>query len=160
MLDIIVTGAGIAGLSTALSLRRAGHRVTIYERSSLSPAHEVGAAINVPPNASRFLLPCWGLDPQAHRFVKATRAEFMDAATLAKGQSVDHAKNVERFGAELWLAHRVDLHQALRTLAEQEEGEGTPVVIHTNSFVVSYVSHIPIPPPIIPPDDHNSYVTW
>jgi salicylate hydroxylase len=60
MLHIVVTGVGIAGLAAAVSLRRAGHIVHIYERSSTN--EEVGAAITLPPNAWRFLM-AWGIDP-------------------------------------------------------------------------------------------------
>jgi salicylate hydroxylase len=67
-LKVVIVGAGIAGLSAAISLRRAGHRVRIYERSALS--NEVGAAIAMPPNASRPLL-AWVVDPAASRFVTA-----------------------------------------------------------------------------------------
>ncbi|KAK0745729.1 hypothetical protein B0T18DRAFT_410065 [Schizothecium vesticola] len=55
-MHIIITGAGLTGLSLATSLSRSpSHTVTIYQQSTL--AHEVGAAINVPPNVARFLIP-------------------------------------------------------------------------------------------------------
>lgn len=34
-LDVIIVGAGIAGLSTAIALRREGHRVTVHIPSSV-----------------------------------------------------------------------------------------------------------------------------
>ncbi len=52
-LDIVVAGAGIGGLGTALALQRAGHRVRLLERTrSLRP---VGAAISIWPNGVRVL---------------------------------------------------------------------------------------------------------
>ncbi|KAJ7251614.1 FAD/NAD(P)-binding domain-containing protein, partial [Mycena rebaudengoi] len=47
-LKIAVVGAGLAGLATTISLRRAGHIVDVFEISALNK--EVGAAIVVPPN--------------------------------------------------------------------------------------------------------------
>ncbi|KAK3492751.1 uncharacterized protein B0T23DRAFT_380383 [Neurospora hispaniola] len=132
-MDIIITGAGLSGLSTALSLRRANpfHRITILERSShytaLSPtssksytSHEVGAAINVPPNVSRFL--ChpqpgrgWGLDPLKQEFVKSEGMLVVNPQTMEQmGQGLDHSRNEEVWGGgALWYAHRVDLHGGL-----------------------------------------------
>lgn len=52
-LDIIVVGAGIAGLTTGLALARSGHRITILE--SVPSLGEVGAGIQIAPNASRIL---------------------------------------------------------------------------------------------------------
>jgi len=55
----IVVGAGIAGLSAAIGLRRAGWDVTVLERSRFK--NEIGAAISVPPNAT-MVLDQWGFD--------------------------------------------------------------------------------------------------
>ena len=52
-LNIAVIGGGIGGLSAATSLRRAGHRVTIYERADF--AGEVGASISCAANGTRWL---------------------------------------------------------------------------------------------------------
>jgi 2-polyprenyl-6-methoxyphenol hydroxylase-like FAD-dependent oxidoreductase len=137
MLDIAVVGAGIAGLAAAIALRRAGHRVRVYERSAMN--NEVGAAINVPPNAARFLVR-WGLDPRAERFVRAGPVQFLDPWTLEVTTAATHADNARKFGgADLWLAHRVDLHGALKRLATEAEGPGVPVEILLGSRVVGYV---------------------
>ncbi|KAJ9165487.1 FAD/NAD(P)-binding domain-containing protein [Coniochaeta hoffmannii] len=110
-MDVVIAGAGITGLAAAISLRRSGHRVTIYERSSMN--NELGAAINVPPNVARFLVPM-GLDP-----VKARQ-------------------NVEIFGESLWYCHRVDLHESLKRLATDSEGPGIPVEIQLKSEIIKY----------------------
>ncbi|KAH8664662.1 FAD binding domain-containing protein [Xylariales sp. PMI_506] len=140
MLDVLIAGAGIAGLTAGLALRRAGHRVHIYERSSMN--HEVGAAINLPPNAGRFLI-AWGLDPIKNRFVKARRIDWSDPQTLEHVASIPHEHNFERYEADLWLAHRVDLHDALKDLATDPNGPGIPVTIHLESFVVGYNTERP-----------------
>lgn len=140
MLQVIVVGAGIAGLAAAISLRRAGHRVHVYERSSFN--NEIGAAINVPPNATRFL-EAWGLEPSRWHFVSARRITFIDPMTLETTVNMPAdtmAKTVG--GAALYYAHRVDLHNALKWLAVREDGPGTPVTIHLGSQVVGYVRRI------------------
>lgn len=47
-LDIIIAGAGMGGLTAAIALKQAGHKVHIYERApELAP---IGAAISIWPN--------------------------------------------------------------------------------------------------------------
>ncbi|RAK78968.1 FAD dependent oxidoreductase [Aspergillus fijiensis CBS 313.89] len=58
-LDIIIAGAGIAGLGTAISSLLAGHNVHILEATS--EIKHVGAGIQVLPNGSR-VLKHWGLE--------------------------------------------------------------------------------------------------
>lgn len=50
-LDIAVVGGGIGGLAAAIALRRAGHKVTIYERADF--AGEVGASISCAANGMK-----------------------------------------------------------------------------------------------------------
>lgn len=137
MLNVLVVGAGIAGLSAAISLRRAGHCVHVYERSAMN--NEVGAAINVPPNATRFLT-AWGLDPVRWRFVQSRRITFNDPFTLEVTAQLSTVQTpISLGGAGLYYAHRVDLHSALKWMATREDGPGTPATIHLGSDVVGYV---------------------
>ncbi|KAK1525773.1 FAD binding domain-containing protein [Colletotrichum costaricense] len=140
MLDVVIVGAGVAGLSAGISLRRAGHVVRIYERSDMD--NEVGAAINVPPNATRFLTR-WGLDPKASGFVKAGPVHFQDPVTMEITSTLSHADNEEFYDADLWYAHRVDLHDSLKRIATDPAGPGVPVTIHPNSWVVGYNPELP-----------------
>lgn len=140
MLEVLVVGAGIAGLTTAVSLRRAGHTVHIFERSRMN--NEVGAAIYVPPNATRFLT-AWGLNPERWHFVKSRRVTIKDPNTMETTLTTsnsDTARNIG--GAELYYSHRVDLHSALKWLATREAGPGKPAEIHLGSPVESYVGDI------------------
>jgi salicylate hydroxylase len=135
-LKVIIVGAGIAGFSAAISCRRAGHDVQIYERSGLN--NELGAAIHVCPNASRGLL-AWGLDPVRARFVTCKKSYRAHAASLEKFHTSDESYVPSTFGAPWFLAHRVDLHEELKILATQTEGQGKPAVVHLKSEVSEYV---------------------
>ncbi len=52
-MEIIISGAGIAGLCVALALKQRGHTVTIYERSKAQSG--LGAGISLWPNAIKAL---------------------------------------------------------------------------------------------------------
>ncbi|EXU95565.1 FAD-dependent oxidoreductase [Metarhizium robertsii] len=135
MLNVIIVGAGIAGLSAAISLRRAGHCVHLYEKSSMND--EIGAAIHVPPNASRFLT-AWGLDPVQWHWVEARHADLVDPFTLRPIAALYKEKSADSVGGlPLWLSHRVDLHNALKWMATRSDGPGAPATIHLDSLVMA-----------------------
>lgn len=51
--EVIICGAGLAGLGASIALRKKGHKVTILEGTA--QLAEVGAGIQIPPNSSRIL---------------------------------------------------------------------------------------------------------
>lgn len=123
-LKVVIVGGGIAGLSCAIALRRAGHAVVVLERSARFD-NETGAAIHVPPNATRPLL-AWGMDPSRARLVRFRRSVFVDGRSLATLHEVEQGHDaIDAVYGGPWLAaHRVDLHEELRRLAAEGEGEG------------------------------------
>lgn len=64
------------------------------------------------------------------------QSEFMKADTLETIMAADSTGFPERFGAEFYFMHRVDLHTELRRLAEEADGITTPVKINLSSEVV------------------------
>ncbi|RFU31564.1 hypothetical protein B7463_g4788, partial [Scytalidium lignicola] len=135
-LNIVIVGGGIAGFSTAIACRRAGHNVTIYERSSLN--NEIGAAISISSNASRSIL-AWGLDSVRARVVEGKRSYRAYGTTLEKFHDMQHANTTEVFGAPFLFVHRLDFNDELRRLATNDKGEGKPVVVHLKSVVTKYI---------------------
>ncbi|MCJ1247160.1 hypothetical protein MMC30_004372 [Trapelia coarctata] len=134
-MKVIIVGAGIGGLSAGIGLRRAGHDVLILERSSL--AHEIGAAIHVPPNASRVLLQ-WGFNPERAMLDRTRVAGNFDAKTLEAGSfRMEMGFVPAKYGYPWFLSHRVDLHNELKLLATSKDGLGTPVEIRTSSNVTT-----------------------
>ncbi|KAL3491074.1 putative salicylate hydroxylase [Aspergillus germanicus] len=135
-MNVIIVGGGIAGLSAAIGLRRAGHHVRIFERSSY--LREVGAAINVCPNASRILLQ-WGFDTKRARLVPARRSIVAPGSSLKTLVDVDCTQFPTVYGGSFFFAHRVDLHTELQRLAT-DTGPGSPVEISLRSKVVDYAA--------------------
>lgn len=92
-LNVAIIGAGLGGLSAAVSLRRQGHAVTVFERYDF--AGEVGASLSSASNGSRFLEQ-WGVDIKAVQPVLFS-ASFLDlydnVLTIKPGyfKEVDHA---------------------------------------------------------------------
>ncbi|CRG92676.1 salicylate hydroxylase, putative [Talaromyces islandicus] len=130
-LRIIIVGAGIAGLTAAVSLHQAGHHVRIYERSAF--AAEVGAALNLAPNGTRVLQKL-GFNIKRARCVLIQNWDTVDGITLRQIACQDLSKAPERFGAAYVAVHRVDLHEELMRLAKLNQPGG--VELHLSSRVV------------------------
>ncbi|KAK0728743.1 salicylate hydroxylase-like protein [Lasiosphaeria miniovina] len=134
-MDIIIVGAGIAGLGAGVGLRRAGHRVTILEQSSL--LHEVGAAITIKPNASR-VLQSWDFVPEQSGMVAIRNGSLIDGTNMDVLVPNYYKDCESTWGLPMYAVHREDLHTQLRRLATQQEGPGCPCDVRVRSKVVSY----------------------
>ncbi|MER6290496.1 FAD-dependent monooxygenase [Streptomyces sviceus] len=108
----IVVGAGIGGLTATLSLRRAGHDVTLVEQSRRLT--EIGAGIQLAPNATRVLRRLGLLDTVAEL---STRPAHMSFRTWSDGSEICRyvigREAEEEFGAPYLQLHRADLQRAL-----------------------------------------------
>ena len=80
------------------------------------------------------------LDPVAARFVASQSMALLSHHTLEPSVCYDHAKTAAKFGAPLYYAHRVDLHEALKGLATTPHGPGAPADVVLAAEVVAYVS--------------------
>lgn len=73
-MNVVIIGAGIAGLSTAICLARKGHAVTVLEESKA--LSEYGAGLQISPNAIR-ILDNWGLRKDLEEIAFAPTRTFM-----------------------------------------------------------------------------------
>ncbi len=108
----IVVGAGVAGLTAALSLAERGRRVTILEQSA--QMSEVGAGLQISANGARVLEKLGVLQRVSSNWLQPERVTLASGQTLADLASVP----LGRFGQERWggpygVLHRATLQQAL-----------------------------------------------
>jgi salicylate hydroxylase len=107
-MKIAVIGAGIGGLTAALSLRRAGFDVEIYEQAP--ELTEIGGGINMGPNAARILYRLGlgeGLDRDAVRPIGMHQRRWDDGRTLQKAGLNPQCEAI--YGAPHLTVHRADL---------------------------------------------------
>lgn len=112
MLKVVIAGAGIGGLASALACARAGAQVQVLEQAS--ELREVGAGIQLGPNAVRRLAD-WGLLESVQAVAgHPVRLEVRDARTqrLLGGLALG-ARARERYGADYLTVHRADLQSLL-----------------------------------------------
>lgn len=110
---IIVAGAGIAGLTAALSFAAEGFDVDIYERAP--KLEEAGAGLQLSPNATRILHRLGVLDTLLPDAVEPQAVVLRSARTLSEVTRVPLARARERWNAPYLVAHRADLQSALLT---------------------------------------------
>ena len=108
---VLVMGAGVGGLSTAIALRKAGHDVVVAEGSSSLPTD--GFSITIPSNGVRALHELGVADSIISQSTTIDRFEFAWQNNVFISEALDSA----RFEGYPWIA----LHRSLLVakLAEQ-----------------------------------------
>ncbi|TRM64901.1 hypothetical protein BD626DRAFT_567760 [Schizophyllum amplum] len=130
-LDVAVMGGGIGGLSAAVAMRRAGHKVTVYERRNF--AAEVGASISCAANGTQWLHE-WKVDVPSGRPVVLLHLTMRDWKTSEPIAVYDLSDYEKKWGNVYNMFHRQDMHTMLLETATAEDGEGDPVKV-----VVDYI---------------------
>ncbi|HZV21057.1 MAG TPA: FAD-dependent monooxygenase, partial [Hyphomicrobiales bacterium] len=125
---IAIAGAGIAGLSAAISLKRAGLSVEVFEREAeLQP---IGAGIQLGPNATR-LLARWRVSFQPAS-CEPERIEIRNARSGCRLNAIPLGRTARlRYGSPYLTLLRKDLQEALLSRARELQiavNFGSPVV--------------------------------
>lgn len=116
--DVTVVGGGIAGLAVALALSRTERPLSITVLEQASVLSEVGAGIQLGPNAMR-VLHAWGLQDALEEvcaFPPSLFARDMVSGHVL-GQLTLGERATQRYGAPYATIHRADLHQLLHQTA-------------------------------------------
>ncbi|CDM38029.1 Aromatic-ring hydroxylase-like [Penicillium roqueforti FM164] len=127
-LNVGVIGGGIGGMSVAVALRRAGHTVTIYEKSDF--AGEVGASVSCAANGTRWLHE-WNVDIAKGDPVVLKKLINRDWNTGEPVSVYDLDDYEKRWGYVYNMFHRQYMHAMLKDSA-LGEGEGAPATLKVN----------------------------
>lgn len=131
-LDVAVIGGGIGGLSAAIALRRAGHKVSVYERAD--SVGEAGASISCAANGTRWLHE-WDVDVAKGDGVILQRLISRDWTT-GKVLSVYELDDYrERWGYVYYMFQRQSMHTMLKDSAFGE-GKGPSAKLFLNHKVI------------------------
>lgn len=132
---IVIAGAGIGGLTTALALAEHGFRTIVIEQAERVEA--IGAGIQLSPNATRVLidlgladrLRAVAMTPSAIRVLRADSADEIVSIPLTDIE--------ERYGAPYWVIHRGDLVGALLAAAR----DNPEISLELGARVETFASH-------------------
>ncbi|PPQ74305.1 hypothetical protein CVT26_004150 [Gymnopilus dilepis] len=117
-LSIVMVGGGIAGISTAYALGKAGHSVTVLDKGDGNP--NAPRAIRSGPNMTKILRQ-WGLEPTLERISDACEridwySRYMD---VPLGSMVLTQDVFRDFEADWRLMEQAELWFAIKNLAEE-----------------------------------------
>ena len=130
-MNIIIVGAGIGGLVSALCLHKKGYKVEIYEQVGI--LSELGAGVQLSPNATRVLnhldlfedLEPYIFEPNSFQFLNYSSGKVITERKLGEAIKND-------FNSPNYDIHRADLQRVLLNKIEAEN-----IDIHTNMKVTS-----------------------
>ena len=130
-MNVIIVGAGIGGLVSALCLHKKGFKVEIYEQVGI--LSELGAGVQLSPNATRVLnhldlfedLDPYIFEPNSFQFLNYSSGKIITERKLGEAIKND-------FNSPNYDIHRADLQKVLLDKIEAEN-----IDIHTNMKVTS-----------------------
>lgn len=141
--QVVIAGAGVAGLTAGLAFAARGYGVRIFERAPR--IEEVGAGLQLSPNATRILDRLGVLPLLLPAAIRPEAVVLRDAKSLAELARVPLGDAAERrWKAPYLTIHRADLQSALLARVQGESGidlvtgaEVRSIAIHADGVVVS-----------------------
>ncbi|KAK7020830.1 6-hydroxynicotinate 3-monooxygenase [Favolaschia claudopus] len=134
IIDFLIIGAGVSGLSCAIALRRVGHRVVVVEREKEIGQSDVGRGVRLPPNLSKILYR-WNLKSEVSAF--AAKSKQIQISRLDTGDRLgDHYWDDEvlrETQGEFLFGHLADLRKMMYDVAV---GQGATVRLGTTAVSV------------------------
>ena len=129
-MKILIVGAGIGGLVSALCLNKKGYEVEIYEQSEV--LSELGAGVQLSPNATRVLdyleltddLKPHVFEPRSFQFLNYKTEKIISKRDLG-------SKIQDDFGFPNFDVHRADLQKVLLNKVEEKR-----IKIYSNMKVI------------------------
>ncbi|HEY1931594.1 MAG TPA: FAD-dependent monooxygenase [Acetobacteraceae bacterium] len=130
---VLIAGAGLCGLTTALALLRQGCDVRVYEQAR--ELKEVGAGVQLGSNGTRVLI-ALGLEVAMRQVICEPTGKEIRLWTTGQSWPVFDlgTESVQRYGAPYWFAHRGDFHTVLLRAVRQIG----PGVVHAGMACTGY----------------------
>lgn len=126
--QVAIAGAGLGGLTAALSLLKSGIDVDVYEQAS--ELKEVGAGVQISANGTRVLHALGLADALRDLSWEPAGKELRLWNTGEMWPMFDlGAESVQRYGFPYYMFHRADLHDVLAAAIRREK----PDAIHLNA---------------------------
>ncbi|TPI40990.1 FAD-binding protein [Mesorhizobium sp. B3-1-9] len=133
--QIVIAGAGIAGLVAALAFAERGFPVTLFEQARQLEA--AGAGLQLSPNATRILRRLGVLDRLLPNAIRPQAVVLKDAGSLRELARVPLGETAEkRWGAPYLVAHRADLQAALMAAVAERPGIALVTGARVTGFAV------------------------
>jgi len=133
---ILISGAGIAGLTAALCLAKQGFHVEVFEKSE--GFETIGAGIQISPNAFS-VLQSLGLGNQLRNI--ATIPEAISIRKASSGKEITRIplglSATKRFGYPYVVIHRADLQNMLFAMCKEERA----IKVHFSSEIIDIATH-------------------